>query len=104
MAQVGAEKVLGDHIATGPGTAVALGSTRLEGSQIVIRGTFVGTVSIEVSTDNGSNYVTARDIANNELSGITAGRGAVLAGAATHIRSNCTAFTSGTIVVRHLVD
>ena len=99
MAHTGATVTLGAHTGTGAATAVSLGQTQdLNLSTVYVYGTFVGTVSIEVSPD-GTNYTIATTPAGAPITATAPGT-YVIAGDATHVRSNCTAYTSGTINVK----
>lgn len=86
----------GDSTGTGPTAAQNIANYSLHALSVYVWGTFVGTTSIEVSPD-GTNWVTAKDRANAALSGITAPGVFNLVGTAFQIRTNCTAYTSGTI-------
>lgn len=81
---------LGDFTAVAVGTAVDI--SKLEDSQALVLGTFVGTVAIEISTDGGTTWV--------PFDTATAPKVVTLPDVGK-VRANCTAFTSGTIKVRY---
>ena len=87
---------LGAASASGAGASLPVPDGDLDYSSLFILGTFVGTVSIEVSPD-GSNFVTAKDAYGVALIGITAPGVYHLWGKARKVRRNVTAYTSGTI-------
>lgn len=96
--------VLGTHVGTGAGTALDLdGDARsnLAGRTVTLIGFTTATVSLQVSPDGGTTWVIAKDNAGNVITA-TADAMFVIGGNATQVRSNCSAWTSGTIVVRLL--
>lgn len=79
---------LGAHVATGASTAQSLG-VQMSAGLATVSGTFVGTVQIEISVD-GTNFAITG-------SALTAPGSVAIPQAARKVRSNCTAWTSGTI-------
>lgn len=82
------EGALGSFTGVAAGTAKNIAA--LTGVRALVSGTFVGTVTIEVSFDEGTTWAIFQTLTavglSNELP--PCGR----------VRANCTAFTSGTIV------
>lgn len=87
---------LGDNASSGAKAAIPYISGREERATVYVYGTFTATFSIEVSPDNGTTWVTAKDQNGTALAGLTAGGTWILNLFATQIRMNVTAFTSGT--------
>jgi hypothetical protein len=93
--------LIGAHTATGASTTVhELGKSGSPGQAsgialaqriVTVTGTFTGTVKLEVSLDN-SNYF-------DLITGITSAQMYVIPDGYRYLRSNCTAYTSGTINV-----
>ena len=84
--------ILGSHAAVETGTPVDV--SHLEDVSILIGGTFVGTVNIEVSMD-GTNWVAL----TGALGGATAPVVALVGLPVKEIRTDVTAYTSGAIEV-----
>lgn len=80
-------------------TAVSTGTTALSifGSfSIGLRGTWVGTVELQRSTDDGGNWYTVQSFTSNtEAQGYEPEQGVPV-----QYRLQCTAYTSGTILAR----
>ena len=74
-----------------------LKDVNIKGATLTIFGTFVATVDVEVSHDGGTTFLIARDEQGNAISGFTAATLREIAGDATQIRGNATAYTSGTV-------
>lgn len=85
---------LGSLVATGAGAAFDV--SHLESLNVLIGGTFVGTVDIEASFDGGSTFVPLP----SPLGGATAPVVGAVGIRAQQIRANVTAYTSGTIEVK----
>jgi hypothetical protein len=77
------------------GAAVAVGPFTLHGAMLVVSGTFVATMQIQVSVDGGVTFTAARAFSGALVGNITAVDSAVIAGDATHVRMNTSAYTSG---------
>jgi hypothetical protein len=77
------------------GAAQAVGPFTLHGGMLVVSGTFVATMQIQVSVDGGVTSANARAFSGALVGNITTIDSAVLAGDATHVRMNCSAYTSG---------
>lgn len=88
---------LGDFTGTGAGTGVPVDAD-LSRATVSIYGTFVGTMTLQVSHD-GTNWVAARNRAGTAISSTTP-TSFGFAGDASFVRGNCTVYTSGTISVR----
>ncbi len=95
---------LGSFTAAVTGTAIDLDDEHIlvNGKQIFFRGFGVGTVIIEVSPDDGTTWIAAKD-PNGVAISATADAVFILAGNATQVRADCTAWTSGTLVVEILI-
>lgn len=81
---------------TGTGQSTAANVSDLDVLHITVGGTFVGTYTVEGSTD-GTNFAAIVDINANSLTGLTAPTTAQLPAGLRSVRVNCTAYTSGTI-------
>jgi hypothetical protein len=86
---------LGAATGTGAGAALDVPDNNLDDLSVFIFGTFSGTMTIEASCD-GTNFVPLKDRGGTAIS-TTAPAMFALSGSATHIRRNCTAYSSGTI-------
>lgn len=81
---------LGDHTAVATGTAVDV--SHCDELAVLISGTFVGTVKVEISAD-GTNWA--------EYDSKTAPAVVAVTVPCKQVRTRCSAFTSGTIVTTY---
>lgn len=79
---------------TGTGVTAAVDISHLEDWNVLIGGTFVGTVSLEVEFGDGV-WVEHPDVIDKTVPIVVPG-----AMRARQVRANCTAYTSGTIETR----
>lgn len=87
MAKISATVAVPTSVAAGAGTSCA----NMTGAFVNMSGTFTATYQVQESFDGGTSWV-------NKGSALTAAGAVAIDDAATAVRLNCTAYTSGTPV------
>lgn len=95
-----AKRIQTASIAAAGGTpAIAVRSLGGSGLGVFLEGPFVGTVVMQVSSNNIA-WATARDSSGAAINSITSPGYWVIPGQFTFVRANVTAYTSGTITLK----